>query len=135
MIYALDANTISYILRDKDDVRKRWRHEEQSGNQTVIPLIAFYEVRRGLLANNATTKMNSFVDLCKVMGVSDMGISDMEKASEIYATLKNSGQLIDDADILIAAQCIVNGFTLITNNTRHFERIEGLQFTNWRNQA
>lgn len=37
-----------------------------------------------------------------------------------------------DSDILIAAYCIVNDYTLVTDNTSDFERIEGLKFVNWK---
>ena len=131
MIYALDANTISYILRNEGGVKQRWRQEESSGNRSVVPLIAYYEVRRGLLANEATTKMRSFDELCAVLGINNLTSTDIDKASEIYAILKRQGKMIDDSDILIAAQCIVSGHTLVTHNTRHFERVDGLQFVNW----
>jgi len=36
-----------------------------------------------------------------------------------------------NADILIAAYCLANNFTLVTRNTRDFERVEGLNFVNW----
>ncbi len=54
-----------------------------------------------------------------------------DEAAKIYATLRQNGSLIDDADILIAAYSIVSGFILVTANTRHFGRIEGLQWVNW----
>ncbi|MCL2827872.1 MAG: PIN domain-containing protein [Oscillospiraceae bacterium] len=44
MIYALDTNIISYILRDDKDVKARWLQEERTGNQVIIPLIVYYEV-------------------------------------------------------------------------------------------
>ena len=131
MIYALDTNTISYILRGEGVVKQRWRQEESVGNCSIIPLMTYYEVRRGLLANKATTKMRSFEELCAVLGISDLTISDIKKASVIYSDLKRLGKLIGDSDILIAAQCIENGYTLVTNNTRHFERVKGLQCVNW----
>jgi len=37
-----------------------------------------------------------------------------------------------DADIFIAAHCIVNDYTLVTDNTGDFERIDGLKFVNWK---
>lgn len=53
------------------------------------------------------------------------------RAAEIYADLYQRGGLIGDADILIAATAIVEGCGLVTNNERHFERIEGLNVDNW----
>ena len=131
MIYALDSNTISYILRGDIALTQKWRNERAQGNRSVIPLIVYYEVQRGLLSVGATTKMNAFITLCDVFGVNDLTATEINTASKIYATLKQQGKLIDDADILIASQCIVNDYTLVTNNTRHFERIEGLQFVDW----
>ena len=56
----------------------------------------------------------------------------VDKAAEIYRYLKSNGLMIDENDIYIAAIAIVNDCTLVTANTRHFERVEGLKFVNWR---
>jgi len=39
-----------------------------------------------------------------------------------------------DADLLIAASCLVHGYILVTNNKRDFENIEGLQLEDWTDQ-
>jgi len=39
--------------------------------------------------------------------------------------------MIEDADLLIAVQCILNGYTLVTNNVKHFKDIDGLVIENW----
>jgi tRNA(fMet)-specific endonuclease VapC len=41
------------------------------------------------------------------------------RAAEIYGQLYRTGNLIGDADILIAATCLENGHALATNNTAH----------------
>lgn len=51
----------------------------------------------------------------------------MKIAAKIYSSLKKSGNLIEDDDILIAALAIENNATLLTNNTKHLGRIEGLK--------
>jgi tRNA(fMet)-specific endonuclease VapC len=43
-----------------------------------------------------------------------------------------SKTVIGDADILIAAYCLVNDYTLVTNNTNDFNRIDGLKLVNWK---
>ena len=53
-----------------------------------------------------------------------------EKAVEIWVKLKAKGRLIGDGDIFIAAFCIVNDYTLITNNIKHYENIKDLQIIN-----
>lgn len=39
--------------------------------------------------------------------------------------------MIEDADILIAATARVYEMGMVTDNTRHFDRIEGLKVENW----
>jgi tRNA(fMet)-specific endonuclease VapC len=96
MIYALDTNIISYILRSNSHVKTRWRHEESLGNQAVIPLIVYMDV-----------------------------------AARIYAECKKLGYPIEDADLLIAAQALSRDYVLVTNNTKHFQKISGLRLVNW----
>jgi tRNA(fMet)-specific endonuclease VapC len=52
-------------------------------------------------------------------------------AAETYADLASRGQLISDADILIAATALVRGLGVATNNEDHFARIRGLAVENW----
>ena len=60
-----------------------------------------------------------------------MDAETLDRAAGIYAKLKKAGCLIEDSDILIAASCLAHDYTLITDNTRHFERVDGLQLVNW----
>ncbi len=38
---------------------------------------------------------------------------------------------LDDADIFIAACALAEDLTLVINNEKHFERIDGLRIENW----
>jgi len=50
-----------------------------------------------------------------------------KKFGEIRSTLKKSGNIIEDMDLLIAATCITYNQTLITRNQKHFSRIPDLR--------
>jgi len=58
-----------------------------------------------------------------------------EPAARVYAEisvqLESSGQRLEDADLQIAAICLANDLTLVTGNTRQFERVPGLCVENW----
>jgi predicted nucleic acid-binding protein len=131
MIYALDTNIISYILNGNTILDEKLNAVINPRNKVVIPLMAYYEARRGLLNNNAVNKMRVFDKLCERLDINDMTVSDMNIAATIYAKHKRSGTSIEDADILIAAQCIANGYVLVTNNIKHFHGIDNLKFENW----
>jgi predicted nucleic acid-binding protein len=47
------------------------------------------------------------------------------------ARLKKSGMIIADMDLMIASIAIAHNLTLVSNNTKHFERVKNLKFENW----
>ena len=58
-----------------------------------------------------------------------------EKASQIFAQdkaiLKRQGIIIADMNLLISSITKAHKFTLITNNHKHFERIDNLRIHRW----
>jgi len=60
-----------------------------------------------------------------------------EKSAQIYGKergrLEKAGISIGPLDLLIAAVALANNLILVTNNTREFSRISGLQLENWQN--
>ena len=50
---------------------------------------------------------------------------------QIKAALKQQGNLLLDADLMIASVALVNELTIVTNNTKHFTRIPNLSLENW----
>jgi predicted nucleic acid-binding protein len=49
----------------------------------------------------------------------------------LKARLQKMGEVVDDLDVQIASIALENDLSLLTNNQRHFERIEGLRLENW----
>jgi tRNA(fMet)-specific endonuclease VapC len=56
---------------------------------------------------------------------------DARESGRVLAELTSAGKQIGDADTLIAGQAMANQLTLVTNNTKHFLRVEGLKLENW----
>ena len=131
MTYALDTNIISYWLQKNKQIVVRINNEIRQHNTIIIPPATYYEIRRGLKHKSSPGKEFAFALICKSYQIGEMDLSAWEKAAEIYAKSRKSGKPIEDTDILIAAFCIVNGYTLVTNNIKHFEGIENLQAVNW----
>ena len=58
--------------------------------------------------------------------------NDLIVVERVSNYLENKdGNLIEDADILMAAISIVEDLVLITNNTSHFNRVKDLSLDNW----
>lgn len=94
--------------------------------------VAYYEIKRGLLARNAIAKAAAFERLCFAVGIGEMDTNTWDEAARLYALHRQQGRLLEDADLFIAAFCLVGGYTLVTNNEKHFSMVDGLGFVNWK---
>lgn len=129
--YLLDTNIISAVLAKNRSIQRRIAQALYEQDKLFISTISYYEIWRGLLAIQASRKMidfKAFVEQHPMVGIDSQPVLD--QASQIYATLKRQGNLILDADILIAAVALTNELILVTAD-RHFERLENLVIENW----
>ncbi len=55
----------------------------------------------------------------------------LKKFGGLKASLRRSGQPIADFDLMIASTALSEQQILVTNNTRHYERIPDLALENW----
>jgi len=131
MIYALDSNIISYLVDNNKQIISQARDICSNGGSIVIPPMVYYEVLRGFRHRRSPKKESAFFHTCSMFPVGKMNIDTWEKAADIYGKSRKTGRVIDDGDILIAAFCVTNGYTLVTNNEKHFKGIEGLAIENW----
>ena len=129
--FALDTNVVSYLLKNDERLFHMFDAETDKGNVFVIPPVVYYEIKRGLLAVNAINQLKLFDALCRRLYVGSMVIAEWDAAAKIYADLRQQGKPIEDADIFIAAFCLIGGYALVTRNAKHFIRIEGLEVISW----
>ena len=132
MTYFFDTNIISYLLNGNESVLKKWEALAQADADFSIPGIAYYEIKRGLLASGATTKLARFLAFANKFGITELTTSTLDIAAQIYANLSAKGQIIEDADIFIGATALENDAILVTNNEKHLGRIDGLKLEVWK---
>ncbi|BAY31589.1 PilT protein [Nostoc carneum NIES-2107] len=131
MNYLLDTNIVSYILKKNATIDYKFREARRLQKEIFISCITYYEIKRGLLAINATRQMTDFALFCnryQILLLDDIAILD--KACEIHADLKRKGTPIQEPDILIAATAIARGLILVSNDS-DLLRVEGLNLENW----
>ena len=134
MNYTLDTNIVTALMKNDAIVRKRLQDAELRGKQIFINGISYYEAKRGLLAKptSATTKLKVFDAICRRLGILLLDSRAIfDRASEIYADLKQRGKPIGDADILIAAIALTRNLVVVSDNTRHFSQVAGIVVENW----
>ena len=132
MSYLLDTNIISYILKRRSlAVNTKLEEVRRLGEEVFISCISYFEIKRGLLALNATRQLADFNSLFKIYPILYLdNIEIIETACKIHADLKKKGTPIQDADVLIAATAITRGLILVSNDS-DMGRVEGISLENW----
>jgi len=131
MVYVLDTNLIVDVIHRKPQLVKRFDEAVSKRIYMVIPRIVEYEVLRGFVYKPSSHKEAIYRYMRSRCTVIDANVAVWKRATYIWASLRRAGITIGDADILIAAYCIENGYTLVTHNTKHFINIPGLQLEDW----
>ncbi len=131
MSYLLDTNHIFALLVGNRTVKKNLERVVIDGQDVFISAIAYYETRRGYLAINATSRLKAFETFCKQFGVLlPDSITLFDRASELYALLKQAGSLIEDADILIASSALEESLIVLSSDS-DYDRVPNLVRENW----
>jgi tRNA(fMet)-specific endonuclease VapC len=127
----LDTDTLSAVMRRQPIAVAHAKTYLAAHERFTFALITRYEILRGLYAKRAISQLVRFETLCAVSNVLPLNDAVAVRAATIYADLHQRGELIGDADILIAATALEHGSALASNNTNHFKRIIGLALVNW----
>lgn len=127
----LDTDIFSAIMRKQPLATAKARSYLAAHGRLTFSIITRYEVMRGLKAKRASRQIAAFEKLCHNSEVLPITDEVIVRATDIYADLYRRGELVGDADILIAASALVNGYGMVTNNESHFRRVSGLAVENW----
>ena len=127
--YLLDTDTCISRLRRQFNIERRIA---QIGRQDrYISEITVAELRFGAERSNQCEEQMRLIDaLYEVFTVLPITAAIRHFAAE-KARLWNIGQKIADFDLLIGATAIYYELILVTNNTKHFERMQSLRLENW----
>jgi len=130
MNYLLDTDICIYWLKGNNHIENRVITEgiEKISISFVTLSELFYGAYKSQMKkeNIANAKklaqkiecIETSRDICEIFG-------------KLKADLENKGKIIDDADLFIASCALVNKMVLVTNNTKHFKRIDELKLQNW----
>jgi len=129
-MYLIDTDILIYLMKGHDAVRMRF--EQHARQPKAISLITYGELYYGALkSRRIEANLARVGHFCGQFPVLDVSRVTVETFAAIKTKLEHQGTPLDDFDLLIAATALETGFTLVTNNERHFLRIEGLEIDNW----
>jgi len=126
--YLVDTDWIIHYLSGSEEIIQKLEEFRPQG--LAVSIIALAELYEGVYYSKNPEASQKGVDDFLV----DMPILGLKKeVCQIFGRergkLRRQGNIIGDFDLLIAATCLHYNLTLLTNNVRHFERVEGLSIT------
>ena len=130
MNYLLDTNICIYVINEQPaQVLQRLI---QAGRESLaISTITVAELAFGVAKSpraDSRVKLENFLSKFPIL---DWDQSAAWVYGNVRKALEAKGQRIGERDLLLACQALSLDATMVTNNTREFERIEGLKLENW----
>jgi len=129
--YLLDTNICIYIAKQRPPSVAA-RFAKLAAGSVGMSLITFGELRYG--AEKSSHRVQALDTLTRLAALIPVVSLDAEvgvRYGVIRAQLERTGRPIGNNDMWIAAHALSLGVTLVSNNTREFERVPKLKLDNW----
>ena len=129
-MFLLDTDTLIYNLKGYDAIKKNL--QQHLDDPMMISVITLMELYYGAYKSEKVTG-----NLAKVRTIENSfeiipaGKGSAENFGLLKASLEKSGKPLDDFDLILASCALAHNLVLVTNNIKHFKRIDGLKLTNW----
>lgn len=133
-MFCLHTNIAVAVLRgSRPDVERKVAETFEREGIVVLPVLVVSELIYGVHKSSNPARARAVLDrfLAAPFDIVPFTAADADRAGRIRARLAREGLTIGPYDVLIAAQAMERGLTLVTNNAREFSRIEGLDWTDW----
>ena len=128
-LFMLDTDSVSFAVRGQGEVGARILEHRPS--ELCISSITAAELFYGA-HRRSSAKLHESVDLF-MTNVAVLPFDEVcaRHFGKLAADPARRGTPIGDFDLLIAAHAIAAQAILVTNNVKHFTRVEGLKVENW----
>jgi len=127
--FLLDTDTVSFALRGRGQVATHLLRRRPSG--IFVSSITLAELRYGA-DRKRSKKLHGLIDtFVEAITVLPFDRAAADRFGSVATALASHGTPIGQFDTLIAAHALAVQLTLVTNNTKHFARVAGLQMENW----
>jgi len=132
-VYLLDTNILSELIKKRPNRSLLEALRSKPPEDLFTSTICVLELRFGsaLRADFEPFWHKIEQEIISRLTIIPFGKIEALVAGDILSALKKKGQPIGLEDVMIGATAIANRLTLVTGNTRHFSRIEGLKVENW----
>jgi len=128
--FLLDTNICIYVIKRRpESLLERFN---SNASHLAMSSITLAELLHGAeKSSNPQRTLSVVEDFCSRLDVLEYGVKAAQHYGQIRTALERRGTPIGMNDLHIAAHARSEGLTLVSNNLREFERVEGLLLANW----
>ena len=130
MRYLLDSNIVSDLVRNPQGPAAEHIHKVGEVNVCTSIIVAA-ELRYGAAKKGSLRLARQLEAVLGALDVLPFAAPADSVYGKIRTRLEQTGRPIGGNDLLIAAQTVALGYTIVTDNESEFARIEGLLRENW----
>ncbi|MFJ5160165.1 type II toxin-antitoxin system VapC family toxin [Pantoea sp. NPDC088449] len=132
--YMLDTNICSFIMREQPEaVIEKLTQCVMRRDRIVVSAITYAEMRFGAIGKKTSSKHLSLVEafVTRLDAVLPWDRAAVDATTQVKMALAATGTPIGPNDAAIAGHAIATNTILVTNNTREFIRVAGLDLQDW----
>ena len=128
--YLLDTNILSNLVKHPQGLVFQ-RIATVGEDNVCTSIIVACELRFGAVKSGSSRLIQQLERILEVLPVLPLEPPADQHYAAIRTHLEQAGTSIDPNDLLIAAHALALDLTLVTANTREFERVPNLSLENW----
>lgn len=131
MKYMLDTNICIYAIKQRPE-QVFIRLQEHDPKEICISSVTYAELVHGVEKSQAIEK-NRLALALLLANIEIVSFDSLaaESYGKIRADLEKTGTPIGPLDMMIAGHARSLGYTIVTNNTKEFQRVRDLKLENW----
>jgi len=128
-LFLPDTNALSRYLRGAD--RPLVAHFVAAFDHVRASSIVIAELEYGAVKSGVPSQRTRLDTLLSTLPTEPFTLADAAEFGRLRAFLARRGEMIGPYDLLIAAQALRLGATIVTHNLREFSRVPGLKIADW----
>ena len=130
LTHLLDTDICIYTMKGRNRALAQ-RLDELSGKNAISDLTIFELYSGADRYQSPISRTNIIDEFANRMTVLPFDSNAARIAGPLRYKLRSSGQMIGAYDLLIAATALSRNLTLMTNNVREYNRVDGLKVEKW----
>ncbi len=130
-MYMLDTNICIYAIKHKP-ASVFMQLQKINPEDVCISSVTYAELVHGVEKSEAIERNRLALSLLlSNIEIMSFDVNAADAYGKIRADLERNGTPIGPLDMMIAGHALALGYTVVTNNTKEFSRVDGLKIVNW----